>query len=173
VKAVNKETGEKLPYHFQNKSNEPVQAIVEIGPGEKLTEKFVKSPIGEPRQFKSTDNFSFVFQMTTQEKIMKLNDAERSLWMLLSAFLDYDCFVKKDNRFISKGMVSEIMGWNRKKAYAALESLHREQIIAYVLIGTHKYIMVNPLFILRGNTSEIEHKTELFKQAFCGNMSLG
>lgn len=166
MKAVEKQTGEILPHNYQNNSNEPVEVVIPLGPGEKLNEKVAKTPIGQPKQFNHTDVFSLVFQASTMFKIAKLNDAERSLWMMLAGCLDYDCYVKKDGRCINKGNIAEIMGWSRKKTYAALKTLFDEQIIAYTNIGVETYLLVNPLYIHRGNTSEVEEKKKMFMHAY-------
>jgi hypothetical protein len=165
MKPADKETGEILPLSYVNHSDETIEVVIPLNPGEKLNEKISKTPIGQPRNLKNED-FSLVFQASTMDKIANLNDAERSLWMVLAAYLDWDCYVKKDERYINKGMIGELMGWERKKAYAALKTLYREQIIAYTFIGTDSYIIVNPLYIHRGNTSEVEEKKKMFMQVY-------
>jgi hypothetical protein len=166
MKPADKETGEILPLNYVNKSDETMEVVVPLQPGEKLNERISKTPIGQAKFFKKDEEFSLVFQASTMVKIACLNDAERSLWMMLAGLLDYDCYVKKDDRCINKGQIAGIMGWSRKKTYAALKTLFNEQIIAYTTIGVETYLLVNPLYIHRGNTSEVDEKKKMFMQAY-------
>ncbi len=166
MKAVEKETGQILPHNFENRSDESMELVIPLAPGERLSDRYHKGPTGQSKPF-SHDEFSLVFQITTRDKIAKLNDAERSMWMMLAAHLDWDCYVKKDGKFINKGMIAYIMGWNRKKAYTALQTLYQEKIIAYTgVVGSDHYIMVNPLYIHRGTTVEVEEKKKMFLQKY-------
>lgn len=171
MKSVNLETGEIVKQSYQNNTDDKVDVIVSLGPGERLSERYSKMPVGEPKNLSNRDDFCLVFQANTTFKISRLNDAERSLWMMLIGYLDWDCYVKKDGKFINKGMVAGIMGWNRKKAYAALQTLFQEQIIAYTgMVGVDHYIMVNPLYIHRGTTAEVEEKKKMFLQKYNESM---
>lgn len=147
--------------NFRNNSDGEKTVVMTVGSGEQVN-------VGKPKKFTKSAEFTMVFHGSTRELVRTkaLADDEKSLLFSLLIYLDYDQYVKDEERFFfNVNRAAELMGWSRRRCGVVLESLRKKRIIGTTAVGRVKYHMLNPAFIYRGDTSGLASAVRLFEQA--------
>jgi len=147
--------------HFRNSTSEAQRVVMDVQPGDQVN-------VGKPKKFARAAEFTMVFHGSTRELVRSkaLSDDEKSLLFSLLIYLDYDQYVKDEERFFfNVNRAAELMGWSRHRCGRVLEALRKQRLIGVTSVGRAKYYMLNPAFIYRGDTSGHESAVKLFEQA--------
>ena len=162
---IDTETGEVIDEvsarQFRNGTDGNHRVVMDVKPGEQVS-------VGKPKKFVKHAEFTMVFHGSTRELVRSktLADDEKSLLFSLLIYLDYDQYVKDEDRFFfNVNRAAELMGWSRRRCGEVLESLRKNRLIGTTAVVRVKYHMLNPAFIYRGDTSSHASAVRLFDQA--------